>query len=117
MSKKGVELTMNTIIIAALALLVLVVLVIVFTGSFGDVINKFLGIKMKAIGKADCIVVGQDTAGDADHDGYYDSKKYDYQCKVGGKMQTKQCRCDSEPTNPAVNEDTTCTQDCDENKK
>lgn len=37
MDKRGVELSMNVIIIAAIALIVLVVLVLLVTGAFGDV--------------------------------------------------------------------------------
>ena len=40
MSKKGVELTLNTIVIAAIVLVVLAVLVLVFTGQMGDFIRK-----------------------------------------------------------------------------
>lgn len=37
MNKRGVELSMNVIIIAAIALIVLVVLILLVTGAFGNV--------------------------------------------------------------------------------
>lgn len=44
MNKKAVELTMNTIIIAAICLIVLVVLVVVFRTQIGNVVKSFTGI-------------------------------------------------------------------------
>ena len=95
MDKKGIELTMNTIIVAALALLVLVVLMLLFTGSFGDFSRTFLGIKDKVTSKADCVVIGGDSANDKDGDGLHDSKEYDKIIKdEGGEKSTVKCPCD-----------------------
>lgn len=41
MKKKGVELSLNTIIIAIICLIVLAVIIAIFTGSMGDIVQKF----------------------------------------------------------------------------
>ena len=40
-NKKGVELAFNTIIGAAIALIVFIVIVLIFTGGMGETIDKF----------------------------------------------------------------------------
>jgi hypothetical protein len=106
MKKKAIELTLNTVIIAALSLLVLIVLMIVFTGGFGDVINKIRGIGGTVNNQADCVAVGESSL-DADHDGYLDKPyKATYKDK-DGKTQTANCKCDFAPTDSAIHLDPT----------
>jgi len=104
--KQGVELALNTVIIAAISLLVLVVVVIVFTGGFGDIIEKFTGIKNKVAGKADCVVIGGDDSNDKDNDGYHDSKKYEVTYKKDGKNEKLTCQCDAHKDNDKHQDDT-----------
>lgn len=108
MNKRGIELTMNTIIIAALSLLVLIVLVIVFTGGFGDTITKLKAIFGKVSNQADCTIIGE-SINDRDKDGYHDTEKYDRVYKdASGKTQTEKrgCSCDSNSANADVHLDT-----------
>jgi hypothetical protein len=115
MNKQGIELTMNTIIIAALALLVMLVLIVVFTGGFGDVVGKIKGI-LGGTDYSNCIVVNNPTV-DADGDGYRDDMSYDTSCKVNGKTEKKSCPCDTDKTNPNINLKTDCPSGCDGIKK
>jgi len=98
--KKGVELAMNTIIIAALALLVLVILILVFTGGFGKIKDSIWGISAKTIGKGDCILIGTDGARDSDGDGYVDDLTYKVKYKGDeGKYVEIKCQCDIDSSN------------------
>ena len=57
MNKKGIELTFNTIIIAAICLIVLVVVIAIFTNIMGTSIKEIIGIKScenQAGGKGYC---------------------------------------------------------------
>lgn len=107
MSKKGVELTMNTIVIAALALIVMVVLVIIFTGGFGDISRSFSFLKGKVISKGDCIVIGNNPAKDKDGDGYLDDGKYKvtYTDENGKTQEKDDCACDSNKNDKEVHQD------------
>ena len=58
MNKKAQGLSLNTVVIAAIVLIVLVVLIGIFTGSLGQFVKDFLGISQKscpdANQKAEC---------------------------------------------------------------
>jgi len=84
---------MNTIIIGALALLVLVVVILIFTGNMGEVIEKFTGIRSKVGHKADCTVIDDPTL-DADNDGLWDNHPYTVKYRENGKEKTVKCECD-----------------------
>jgi hypothetical protein len=115
MNKNAIELTMNTIIVAALALLVLVVLAVFFTGGFGDVIGKIKGI-ISGTDDSSCIVMNNPTV-DADSDGYHDSQTYETTCKKNGKtVKIQNCRCDINPNDAAIHIDTGCRAGCDGQK-
>lgn len=53
MKKKAIELSMNTIIIAAILLVVLIVILAIFTGSMNDIADKFSQHTDKAGEKSD----------------------------------------------------------------
>lgn len=48
MNKRGVELSINTIVIIIIAIIVLIVLILIFTGSMKDVIAE-LSAKIKSV--------------------------------------------------------------------
>jgi len=64
MRKKGVEISMNTIVIAAIALLVLIVLVLIFTGQTGKFARGINDCKGKGGGTSpgDCTDTSADCA-------------------------------------------------------
>ena len=105
-NKKGVELAFNTIIGAAIALIVFIVIVLIFTGGMGETIDKFKKILYKSTGKADCIVVGSDSSKDKDGDGYLDDKSYDVYYKDDKGISTKlTCSCDINPIKKDIHHD------------
>ena len=111
MKKKGVELAMNTIIIAAIALIVLVVVVLIFTGGFGDVSGKFKRILGGVGNQADCVIIGNDPTNDKDDDGYHDSQTYVIKYTQDGNKQEVTCRCDIDGgSNPSTNKDTSSAE-------
>lgn len=59
MNKKGVELTLNTIIIAIILLVVLVVILAIFTNVMGDSVRNLLGFSNCASKGGDCVPEGQ----------------------------------------------------------
>jgi hypothetical protein len=94
-NKKGVELALNTVVVSAIALIVLVVIILIFTGGMGETIDKFKKILYKSSGKADCLVVGTDSALDKDGDGYLDDGDYKVYYKDDkGKKIKLPCKCD-----------------------
>jgi hypothetical protein len=97
MKKRGIELTLNTIIVAALSLLVLVVLIIAFTGGFGDVFSRLRGLIGQGTAKADCIP--NDIINDEDGDGYHDTNEFEVTCKGVKKM----CKCDTDHSPNSAN--------------
>jgi hypothetical protein len=107
MEKKGVELTMNTIIVAALSLLVLIVLAIIFSGGFGDVMSKLLHIKSVYTDREQCIVTPGDPA-DTNGDGYKDNDKYKVTCPSGSTTNDVPCDCKDEPS--------VCLKNCQKKK-
>jgi hypothetical protein len=62
MRKRGVEISLNTIIVAAIALLVLIVLIIIFTGQSGKFNRGMLDCKSRGGGTStsDCAASSQD---------------------------------------------------------
>jgi hypothetical protein len=100
--KKGVELSLNTVIIAAIAMLVLVVVSLVFTGNFGKVLDSLIGVREKVIGKADCVIIGADQSRDSDGDGYDDKLTYKVIYRNDqGDESTVVCQCDIDEGNPS----------------
>lgn len=61
-NKKGVELTMNTMIIAIISLIVLAVILIIFTGSIGESIEGISGISSCEARGDNAGCIGQDEA-------------------------------------------------------
>ena|SRR3989344_2922544 len=53
MDKRGVELSLNVVIVSILAVLVLISLVVFFTFGFGNISNKIKGIYQKSTGGMD----------------------------------------------------------------
>ena len=51
-NKRGAELALNTIIYAALGIIVLIVLILIFTGQFGQLSKKYTSIGEKAVSDA-----------------------------------------------------------------
>lgn len=106
--KKGMELAMNTIVVAAIALIVLVVVILIFTGGMSETIEKFRNILGKSTGEAACVVVGLDPSKDADGDGYLDDQKKTYTIEYKdnqGKKVTDTCICDAFPEDSKKHKD------------
>ena len=65
--RKGVELSMNVIIIAAIALIILVLLVLIVTGKFNDLVR---GTGCTDRYQGQCVALSEDTCDAAVGDGY-----------------------------------------------
>jgi hypothetical protein len=70
MKKRGVELSMNVIIIAAIALIILVLLVLLVTGAFKDL---WTGTGCEQLNKGTCETLGGKTCADVAGEGYQTS--------------------------------------------
>ncbi len=107
--KKGVEIAMNTIVGAAIALLILVVVILIVTGQLGDVVRKFVGLREENTGGAGCLLAIPDPEKDRDGDGYIDKATYTVRVEKDGKRETKTCKCDIDSgTNRNTHKDTEC---------
>lgn len=109
--RKGVELAMNTIIIAAISLIVLVILVVVYTGGFSKLTDKFKFWGEKT--RSDCVILGDDDVRDRDGDGYVNDLTYTVKYKDdNGKDADVTCECDKHP-----DDDTRHMDDSDDDHK
>ncbi|MEM4267631.1 MAG: hypothetical protein QXK37_02260 [Candidatus Woesearchaeota archaeon] len=94
--KKGMELTMNTIVIAAVLLILVVVMIIIFTGSTKDFLGGLSRLKCESKIKAACTPEGpEDDTKKCDNkntDGLSDTKSYSISDDNGRKL-TGECLC------------------------
>ena len=60
MKKKGVELSLNTVIIAIILLVVMIVIISIFTGTIGNIADKFNDQTDKAGAQSDDAMEGLD---------------------------------------------------------
>jgi hypothetical protein len=72
--KKGMELSLNTVIIAAILLITAIVIIMIFSGSAGDFVSGIFGTKCAGKLRALCTPQGPDD--DINKDGISDSASF-----------------------------------------